>query len=43
MEDVYLQCVNNYNAKFEHKGTKTIGVADYTNQTSFKHFRGKMS
>ena len=22
---------------------KTIGVADYTNQTSFKHFRGKMS
>ena len=27
----HLQCVNNYYAKFEYKGMKTVGVTDYTN------------
>ena len=29
----HLQCVNNHYAKFEYKGMKTVGVAEYTNQT----------
>ena len=26
----YFQCVNNYYTKFEDKGTKTVGVTNYT-------------
>ena len=37
----HLQCVNNHYAKFEYKGMKTVGVTDYTNQTSPKHFGWK--
>ena len=28
----HVQCVNSHYAKFEHKGMKTVGVTDYTNQ-----------
>ena len=38
MEGAHLQCVNNHYAKFKYKEMKTVGVADYTNQTSSKHF-----
>ena len=34
----HLQCVNNHYAKIENKEIKTVGVTDYTNQTSYKHF-----
>ena len=36
-----LQCKNNHCAKFEYKGMKTVGVTDYTNQTSPMHFGWK--
>ena len=29
----HLQCVNIRYAKFEYKGTKPVGITDYTNQT----------
>ena len=32
------ECVNNHYAKFEHKGMKTFGVTEYTNQTPSKYF-----
>ena len=38
IEGAHLQCVNNYYAKFEYKGMKTIRVTDYTNLTSPSHF-----
>ena len=38
---VYLQCVNNKNAKFESEGLKTAVVTDYTNQKPLQHFRRK--
>ena len=43
MEGAYLQCVDNHYVKFEYKGTKNVGVTDYTNQTPSKHFGQKMS
>ena len=36
----HLQCVNNHYAKFEYKGTKTVGVTDYTQITQCKHSKG---
>ena len=39
----HLQCVNNHYAKFEYKGMKTVGVADYTNQTPLRISDEKMS
>ena len=41
MRVAHLQCMNNYYAKFEYKGIKTVGVTDYTNQTHPTHFRWK--
>ena len=37
----HLQYVNNHYAKFEYKGTKTVGVKDYTNQKPPMHFGWK--
>ena len=39
IEGAHLQCVSYHNAKFEHKGMKTAGDADFTNQTPTKHIR----
>ena len=33
--------MNNHYAKFEYKGMKTVGVTDYTSQTTPKHFGWK--
>ena len=33
----HLQCTNNHYGKFEYKWMKTVGVTDYTNQTSPTH------
>ena len=33
--------MNNYYAKFEYKGMKTVRVTDYTNLTPPMHFEGK--
>ena len=37
IEGAHLQWVNNHYAKFEYKRMKTVGVTDYTNQTTSKH------
>ena len=37
----HLQCVNNHYSKFEYKVMNTVGVTDYTNLASPKHFRWK--
>ena len=37
----HVQCLNNLYAKFEHYGIKSVGVTDYTNQTSCKHLLTK--
>ena len=37
----HLQCMNNYYAKIEYKGMKTVGVINYTNQTPPTHFSWK--
>ena len=37
----HLQYVNNHYAKFEYKRLKTVGVTDYTNQTTPTHFGWK--
>ena len=41
IEGANLHCMNNHYAKFEYKGMKTVGVADYTNQTPPMHFGWK--
>ena len=38
MGGAHLQCVNNNSAKFEYKGMNTVGVTDYTNKATPKHF-----
>ena len=40
-KSAHLQCMNNHYAKFEYKGTKSVGVTDYTNQAPPKHFGWK--
>ena len=42
IKGAHVQCVNNdHSAKFKYKGMKTVGVTEYTNQTSPKHFEQK--
>ena len=41
IEGAHLQCMNNHYAKFDYKRMKTVGVTDYTNQTSPTHFGWK--
>ena len=41
IDGAHLQYVNNHYAKFEYKGTKTVGVTDYTNQKPPLHFEWK--
>ena len=37
----HLQCINNYYAKIEYEGMKTVGVTDFTNKTPPAHFGWK--
>ena len=37
----HIQYATNHYAKFEYKGTKTVGVKDYTNQKLPMHFGWK--
>ena len=39
----HLQCMNHYFANYGYKGTKTVGVTDYTNQTPLIISDGKIS
>ena len=33
IEGAHVLCMNNHSVKFEYKGMKTVGVAEYTTQT----------
>ena len=41
IDGAHLQYVNSHYAKFEYKGTKTVGVTDYTNKKPPMHFGWK--
>ena len=43
MGAAHFLCMNNQYEKFEYKGMRTVGVADYTNQTPPTFWDGKMS